>query len=144
MNPSATTARTRSLAIINLFAIEPVEEHAGQGPNGYCRDCAGQHDACDHKPRVRKGHGQREYRDVVELIANFTYDLSHPCVAVVTILAQKLEELTHGSRNNSLQVKLGGSPASENRKPKREAILTPEKAGLVQQLRLLNKVAVVK
>ena len=104
MNPSATTPRTRSLAIMMRRRSKRSSQHARERTDQNRRYRAGQHHAGNHTAVVRHLDREAQDRDVVEVIAHFADDLAKPGIPVVSIAfeAAELKLLLHqrfGCRN---------------------------------------------
>ena len=92
MNPSATTARSRSLAIMIWRRSTRSSSTPATGPGQDRRHGARQHDAAHDQARPGRLHDQAEHGDVVEVIADFADDLPGPGVAVIAVGPEELEK----------------------------------------------------
>ena len=50
------------------------------------------------RPECVSCHGQREHRDIVEIVADFADHLAHPGVAIIAVAAKQLEKFAHQCR----------------------------------------------
>ena len=79
----------------DFFAVEPVEQHAGDRPHCDGWNGARQQDAGDDQAGMGEFHGQRKDGDVIEVVANFADNLAGPGVTIIAIFAEELEKLVH-------------------------------------------------
>ncbi len=76
-------------------AVETIQQHPGKRPYRNGGNSARQQNAGDNDAGMRKRHSQHKDSNIVEITADFADNLARPCVAIIAILAEQLEELVH-------------------------------------------------
>ena len=82
-------------------AVQAVEQDAGDWTREHRRNGTRQHHPGDHQARAGLLHHQREYRDVVEEIAGLADQLAEPGIAIVPVLAEQRQEVSHRERRRN-------------------------------------------
>ena len=80
----------------DFLAIQPVEHDTGDGARQDSGNRARKHHAADHQAGAGGLHHQAEDRDVVEVVADFADHLAQPRISVIGIVAQQVDEVSHG------------------------------------------------
>jgi hypothetical protein len=94
----------------DTFAVETIEQHAGDGSGGQHGNGAGEEDPGDDDAGVHAFHREAHDRDVVEVIADFADDLAGPGIPVVPVGPKESGECA--------QSDVGRTPSSARVRPR--------------------------